>query len=73
MPWAGGAACQGHDLQEWMDDGPDLPTGAARAICADCPVRAACLAHALTHDEPWGMWGGLTARERVAGQLRQAA
>ena len=54
-----------------MDDKPDSPTAAARTVCAACPVRAAspvraaCLAHALAHDEPWGVWGGLTTRERV--------
>lgn len=71
--WAAEAACGGMDSDEWMDDGPGLPTGAARATCAGCPVRAACLAHALAYDEPWGMWGGLTTRERVAHRLRHAA
>jgi len=52
-----------------MDDRPGVPTAAARAVCAACPVRAACLAHALAHDEPWGIWGGLTTRERIAGRL----
>lgn len=69
MPWAVRAACQGHDPEDWMDDRPGLPTAAARAVCAACPVRAACLAHALAYDEPWGMWGGLTARERAAHRL----
>ena len=69
MPWAVRAACQAHDPEDWMDDRPGLPTAAARAVCAACPVRAACLAHALAYDEPWGMWGGLTARERLAGRL----
>lgn len=54
-----------------MDDGPGLPTGAARATCAGCPVRAACLAQA--HNEAWGTWGCLTARERPARRLRHAA
>lgn len=52
-----------------MDDRPGRPTAAARAVCAACPVRRACLAHALAHDEPWGMWGGLTTRERVGRLL----
>ena len=30
----------------------------AKTICADCPVRAACLAGALERREPWGVWGG---------------
>ena len=69
MPWSAWAGCQGHDPEEWMDDRPGHPTAAAKAVCAACPVRAACLAHALAYDEPWGMWGGLTTRERVAHRL----
>jgi WhiB family transcriptional regulator, redox-sensing transcriptional regulator len=65
-PWVARAACQGQDPDDWMDDRPGRPTAAARAVCAACPVRAACLAHAMARDEPWGMWGGLTTRERLA-------
>lgn len=35
-----------------------------KAICADCPVQAACLEYALTNGERWGIWGGLSAAER---------
>ncbi len=35
-----------------------------KAICADCPVRAECLAEALDERIEWGVWGGLTERER---------
>lgn len=69
MPWAARAACQSHDPEQWMDDQPGRPTAAAKAVCAACPVRRACLAHALAYDEPWGIWGGLTTRERVAMKL----
>jgi WhiB family redox-sensing transcriptional regulator len=41
----------------------------AKAACRACPVRADCLAHALAVHEPYGIWGGLTPRERAA-QLR---
>ena len=37
---------------------------AAKAVCAGCPVRAQCLEHALAHDERFGVWGGLSERER---------
>lgn len=39
---------------------------AAKRICAGCPVRAECLADALAHDERFGVWGGLSERERRA-------
>lgn len=37
---------------------------AAKRICAGCPVAGACLRHALTVREPYGVWGGLTTAER---------
>jgi WhiB family redox-sensing transcriptional regulator len=37
----------------------------AKALCRRCPVRAQCAAHALSHREPYGVWGGFTRRERV--------
>ena len=36
----------------------------AKALCAACLVRPECLLYALEHDEPNGVWGGLSARER---------
>lgn len=37
---------------------------AAKRVCAGCPVRTACLEHALRTREPYGVWGGLTEEER---------
>lgn len=39
-------------------------SSAARAICAKCPVRTACLRYALEHHEKFGIWGGTSERER---------
>jgi WhiB family redox-sensing transcriptional regulator len=39
-------------------------TRPAKTICARCEVRAECLAYALDHDERFGIWGGLSERER---------
>jgi WhiB family redox-sensing transcriptional regulator len=30
----------------------------AKAICAKCTERPACLSGALERSEPWGVWGG---------------
>ena len=50
----------------------------AKALCRDCPVRAACLASALERREPWGVWGGelfvsgvVVARKRPRGRPRK--
>jgi WhiB family redox-sensing transcriptional regulator len=36
----------------------------AKRICAACPVREECLEDALGRSEQFGVWGGLTERER---------
>lgn len=39
-------------------------TREAKRICLGCEVRAECLDYALAHDERFGIWGGLSERER---------
>ncbi|MGW3468626.1 WhiB family transcriptional regulator [Saccharopolyspora spinosa] len=39
-------------------------TREAKRICAGCEVRSECLEYALQHDERFGIWGGLSERER---------
>ncbi|BAU95129.1 transcriptional regulator [Corynebacterium suranareeae] len=39
-------------------------TREAKRICQGCPVRDDCLEFALEHDERFGIWGGLSERER---------
>jgi WhiB family redox-sensing transcriptional regulator len=36
----------------------------AKIVCFRCPVRAECLAHALDTRTEFGVWGGMTERER---------
>jgi WhiB family redox-sensing transcriptional regulator len=43
----------------------------AKAVCAGCPARSACLAYALDTDQWFGIWGGLTEDERRALLRRQ--
>jgi len=37
----------------------------AKRICGLCPIRSACLDYALDHDERFGVWGGLSEKERL--------
>jgi WhiB family transcriptional regulator, redox-sensing transcriptional regulator len=39
-------------------------TREAKKVCGGCTVRAECLEAALTNDERFGIWGGLSERER---------
>src|SRR5689334_4178101 len=62
--WTTTAACR--------DDAPDslFVQGAAqnraKAVCMGCPVRTECLADALDNRVEFGVWGGMTERERRA-------
>ncbi|GAA4980009.1 WhiB family transcriptional regulator [Kineococcus glutinatus] len=39
-------------------------TREAKRVCGSCEVRAECLEYALANDERFGIWGGLSERER---------
>ena len=39
-------------------------TREAKRICAICPVQQDCLTYALRNDERFGIWGGMSERER---------
>jgi WhiB family redox-sensing transcriptional regulator len=59
------AACRDVPTDTFYPErGDPLGTGPAKRICAGCPVRAECLADALERGDPWGVWGGLSERER---------
>jgi WhiB family redox-sensing transcriptional regulator len=39
-------------------------TREAKEVCRGCVVRAECLDYAIARVEKWGIWGGLSERER---------
>jgi WhiB family transcriptional regulator, redox-sensing transcriptional regulator len=45
----------------------------AKAICLPCPIRTECLADALDSRTEFGIWGGMTERERRALLRRRPA
>lgn len=67
-PWRDSAACRNTKTPETFHPDPgDIDTLiAAKRICRQCPVRTACLQHAVTHREVHGVWGGRTYLERQA-------
>jgi len=69
--WQFDAACRGMDsslfFHPWGERGPDRDERVARAkvVCGRCPVIDTCRQHALTVQEPYGVWGGLSEEERL--------
>ncbi len=62
--WTQLAACAGIDTTLLFGKGAEQRQ--ARELCYSCPVRLQCLAEALNADSDFGVWGGLTERERRA-------
>jgi WhiB family redox-sensing transcriptional regulator len=46
-------------------------TREAKKVCTGCEVRAECLEFALANDERFGIWGGLSERERRRLRLQR--
>lgn len=67
--WRELAACRGTDLEVFFP-GRGESAGAARQVCAGCPVHQPCLDYAISNRISHGIWGGLTGRERRALQSR---
>lgn len=62
-PWSARAACTGSNPDLWFPERGVNPDD-ARAICATCPVRRECVDYAVRWDIQFGIWGGLSVRER---------
>src|SRR5271155_1587728 len=62
--WTTRAACKGTDPDELFVQG--AAQNRAKLICRGCPVRTECLADALDNGIEFGVWGGMTERERRA-------
>lgn len=45
----------------------------AKAVCAQCPVRVACLEFAIATNQPYGIWGGANTSERRSIRRRRQA
>jgi WhiB family redox-sensing transcriptional regulator len=72
--WRDRAVCVGGEPEIFFPSEPSHPNAyaVARAVCAQCPVRAECFNAAASAeggraaDYRYGMWGGLTPEERAS-------
>ena len=67
--WQIAAACRGVDPDLFFTERGEK-TSDAKAVCRGCPVREDCLEYAMANVEKFGVWGGLSERERR--RLRRA-
>jgi WhiB family redox-sensing transcriptional regulator len=66
--WQEGALCAQIGADFFFPE-PGGSVQDAKRVCRSCPSRRACLEHALAQDERYGVWGGLSEKER--GRLRR--
>jgi len=70
--WQEDAACRGlRTTVFFLPEGARGPTAVhheeeAKAVCRHCPVLEQCRHYALQTQEPYGVWGGLSPKERTA-------
>src|SRR6185312_9107980 len=63
LRWQDRALCAQTDPEAFFPE-KGGSTREAKRICTTCTVRAECLEYALGNDERFGIWGGLSERER---------
>ncbi|MCZ2860521.1 WhiB family transcriptional regulator [Blastococcus sp. VKM Ac-2987] len=68
--WRQDALCAETDPEAFFPD-KGGSTREAKRVCTGCPVRAECLEFALANDERFGIWGGLSERERRRLRLQR--
>src|SRR4028118_309882 len=63
LAWQEQALCAQTDPEAFFPE-KGGSTREAKRICVGCEVKAECLEYALGSDERFGIWGGLSERER---------
>lgn len=63
LAWQADALCAQTDPEAFFPE-KGGSTRDAKRVCNECPVRDACLEYAMENDERFGIWGGLSERER---------
>ena len=63
LAWQEQALCAQTDPEAFFPE-KGGSTREAKRVCQNCEVRSECLDYALANDERFGIWGGLSERER---------
>lgn len=63
LSWQADALCAQTDPEAFFPE-KGGSTREAKRVCDGCEVRSECLEYALENDERFGIWGGLSERER---------
>ena len=63
LSWQDKALCAQTDPEAFFPE-KGGSTREAKKVCLGCDVRSECLEYALANDERFGIWGGLSERER---------
>jgi WhiB family redox-sensing transcriptional regulator len=63
LGWQERALCAQTDPEAFFPE-KGGSTREAKKVCTSCEVRSECLDYALANDERFGIWGGLSERER---------
>ncbi|MGY1744203.1 WhiB family transcriptional regulator [Blastococcus sp. SYSU D00695] len=69
-PWRMDALCAETDPEAFFPE-KGGSTREAKRVCSGCTVKAECLEFALANDERFGIWGGLSERERRRVRLQR--
>ncbi|MET0590251.1 MAG: WhiB family transcriptional regulator [Naasia sp.] len=63
LAWQADSLCAQTDPEAFFPE-KGGSTREAKKICTSCEVKTQCLEYALQNDERFGIWGGLSERER---------
>lgn len=66
LKWQDQASCRGVDTNDFFQEevGAKANYSAQRIMCATCPVRIDCLDFAINNHIKYGLWGGISPRNR---------
>jgi WhiB family redox-sensing transcriptional regulator len=78
LDWQEDAACRAYDNVVFFGDEGESELekqareSRAKVVCRSCPVQEACLEFAMETNQKYGIWGGLTDKERASLKRRRA-